>query len=214
MPVEAARSAAACVITVVTRPVRAAAGVFAPGHLGELIQIVPFEMVDAVLAEAGGIQRRVRALPSRVVVYVLLAGALFAELGYRQVWARLTAGLPEPGVAPSSSALAQARRRVGAAPLKALFELLRGPAAVAVAGGGVRWRGLLVCGIDGTIISVPDSPANLAAYRRQSGSAFAMLRLVTVVACGTAASSARCSAAPLMARPPTPPGSSAPWVSR
>ena len=30
-------------------------GVFAPGHLGELIQIVPFEMVDAVLAERGAV---------------------------------------------------------------------------------------------------------------------------------------------------------------
>jgi len=140
-------------------------------------------MVDAVLAEAGGMQRRVRALPSRVVVYVLLAGALFAGLGYRQVWSRLVAGLPGPSVVPSSSALAQARRRVGTAPLKALFELLRGPAASV--GGGVRWRGLLVCAIDGTIISVPDSAANLAAYPRQSGSAFAMLRLVAVVACGT-----------------------------
>ncbi len=26
-------------------------GVFAPGHLGELTQIVPFEMVDTVLAQ-------------------------------------------------------------------------------------------------------------------------------------------------------------------
>lgn len=156
---------------------------FAPGHLGELTQVVPFEMVDAVLAEAGGLQRRVRVLPSRVVVYVVLAGALFAELGYRQVRARLVAGLPGPGVVPSSAALAQARRRVGAAPLKALLELLRGPAACV--GGGVRWRGLLVCAIDGTIISVPDSAANLAAYPRQSGSAFAMLRLVALVSCGT-----------------------------
>jgi hypothetical protein len=44
--------------------------------------IVPFEMVDAVLAEAGGMQQRVRMLPSRVVVYLLLAAGLFAELGY------------------------------------------------------------------------------------------------------------------------------------
>lgn len=61
--------------------------------LGELTQIVPFEMVDAVLAENGGTQRRLRLLPSRVVVYLLLAEGLFAEMGYRQVWARLSAGL-------------------------------------------------------------------------------------------------------------------------
>jgi len=119
-----------------------AAGRFAPGHLGELTQQVPFEMVDEALASTGRMQARVRDLPSRVVVYLLLAGALFAEAGYRQVWARLVAGLGGLPVAmPTSSALAQARRRVGAAPLQALFGLLAGPAA-----GAARWRGLLVCG--------------------------------------------------------------------
>lgn len=161
------------------------AGVFAPGHLGELTQQVPFEMVDEVLAQTRAVQRRVRLLPSRVVVYLLLAGALFAELGYVQVWGRLTAGLggSQPVPAPSGSALAQARRRLGVAPLKALFELLRGPAVTL--GGGVRWRGLLVCAVDGTVMSVADSPANRVAYPGQSGSAFPMLRLVAVVACGT-----------------------------
>ena len=93
-----------------------AAGPFAPGHVGELTRIVPFEMVDAVLAETGTVQRRVRDLPSRVVVYLLLAAALFADLGYRQVWARMIAGLGGLSVAvPTAGALAQARRRLGVA---------------------------------------------------------------------------------------------------
>jgi len=89
-----------------------------------------------------------------------------------------------PVAMPSSSALAQARRRVGAAPLAALFRLLAGPAA-----GSARWRKLLVCAIDGTTLFVPDSPANLTRFDRQSGgngpSGFPMLRLMAVVACGT-----------------------------
>lgn len=170
---------------VITRAVTVAGGRFAPGHLGELTRIVPFEMVDHVLVETGKVQARVRDLPSRVVVYLLLAGGLFTELGYRQVWARLVAGLDGPAVAmPTSSGLAQARRRVGTAPLRALFALLAGPAA-----GAARWRGLLVCALDGTTVSVPDSPANLAAYGRQTGShggsGYPLLRLVAVVACGT-----------------------------
>ena len=40
-------------------------GVFAPGQLVELTQIVPFEMVDGVLAECGATQRRLRKLPAR-----------------------------------------------------------------------------------------------------------------------------------------------------
>jgi hypothetical protein len=169
--------------------VRVAAGPFAPGHLGELTQQVPFEMIDAVLAQTRCLQRRVRDLPSRVVVYLLLAGCLFAELGYRQVWQRLVAGLDGLPVAdPSETALTKARRRVGPQPLRALFDLLRGPAASMA--GQVRWRGLLVCAIDGSILFAADSAANLARFSKQrggrtGGSSYPMLRLVTVMACGT-----------------------------
>ena len=143
---------------VITRKITVAAGVFAPGHLGELTQIVPFEMVDQALAATGTTQARVRVLPSRVVVYLLLAGCLFAELGYRQVWHKLTAGLGKLPVAnPSDNALWQARARLGAAPLRWLFDLLRGPA-TAITAGPVRWCGLLVCAIDGTTMSHPGQP--------------------------------------------------------
>lgn len=144
-------------------------------------------MVDAVLAETRSVQARVRDLPSRVVVYLLLAAGLFAELGYRQVWARLVAGLDGLAVAsPTSSALAQSRRRVGVAPLAALFRLLAGAPV-----GAPRWRGLLLCAVDGTTMVVADTAANLAGYGRQAGthggSGYPMLRLVAVVACGTRA---------------------------
>jgi hypothetical protein len=53
----------------------------------------------------------------------------------------------------------------------------------------VRWGGLLVCAIDGTAMSIPDSPRNLAAYSKQpgnhGGSGYPLLRLVALVACGT-----------------------------
>jgi Insertion element 4 transposase N-terminal/Transposase DDE domain len=173
----------------ITRTVRVAAGRFAPGHLGELTQQVPFEMVDAVLAETRTGQRRIRALPARVVVYLLLAGCLFAELGYRQVWLRMVAGLDGlPLADPTEAALTKARRRLGPAPLRALFDLLRGPAATTA--GPVRWRGLLVCAVDGTIISVADSPASLTVFVKQrggpcGGGSYPTLRLLTVLACGT-----------------------------
>ncbi|MDZ7883430.1 MAG: IS4 family transposase [Mycobacterium sp.] len=161
-------------------------GPFGPGHLGELTRIVSHDLVDAALENTGRVQRRVRVLPSRVVVYLLLAGALFAEVGYRGVWAHLIAGLDSATVAtPGSSALSQAMRRVGVAPLRELFSLLAGPAA-----GAIRWRGLLVCAIDGTSMFVPNSAANAAEFGRQTGrpdaeSGYPMLRLLTVVACGT-----------------------------
>ncbi|MGO4618349.1 IS4 family transposase, partial [Nocardia sp. 2TAF39] len=170
---------------VINKQVVVAAGVFAPGHLGELTRIVPFEMVDAALESARAAQVRVRELPSRVVVYLLLAAGLFPDIGYSGVWAKLCSGLRGLAVAaPGSSALTQARRRIGAAPLRELFALLAGPAA-----GAARWRGLLVCAIDGTSMFVPDTAANLSIYHRQTGgngdSGYPMLRLVAVVACGT-----------------------------
>jgi hypothetical protein len=163
-------------------------GVFAAGHLGELTQQVPFEMVDAVLAETGTVQSRVRALPSRVVVDLLLAAWLFADLGYVQVWHRLVAGLDSMQLpSPTAEALTKARRRVGGKPLQALFDLLRGPAATTAA--GVRWRGLLVCAIDGTTMSVADTPANLGVFTKQAGhhggSGYPLLRMLALVACGT-----------------------------
>jgi hypothetical protein len=54
-------------------------------------------MVDDVLAATGRTQARIRDLPSRVVVYLLLTAGLFGELGYRQLWARLVAGLVRAG---------------------------------------------------------------------------------------------------------------------
>jgi hypothetical protein len=146
-------------------------------------------MVDDALARTARLQRRVRVLPARVVVYLLLAGALFTELGYAQVWRRLIAGLQGVGVVtPTASALRQARQRLGPAPLRALFDLLRGPAATA-ATAQVSWRGRLLCAIDGTTMSVPDSPANLARYVRQrglhGGSGYPLMRLTALVSCGT-----------------------------
>ena len=172
--------------SVISRAVTVAGGRFAPGHLGELTQQVPFEMVDAVLEQTCRAQRRVRDLPARVVVYLLLAGCLFAELGYVQVWGRLTAGLAGlPAACPTASAMTQARIRLGPGPMRELFGLLRGPAPAAA-----RWRGLLVCAIDGTYLTVADSKANLAVYAKQrggatGGSSYPLLRMLALVSCGT-----------------------------
>ena len=173
----------------VLREVIVAEDRFAPGHLGELTQIVPFEMVDAALEATGTVQQRVRDLPSRVVVYLLLAATLFVECGYRQVWARMVAGLDGlPVAAPSPAGLAAARRRIGPAPLAELFDLLRGPAA-GLTGKGVWWRGRLVAAIDGTTLCCPDTPANLAVYCKggghHGGTGYPMVRLLALVACGT-----------------------------
>jgi transposase IS4-like protein len=124
------QSAIDSAVTAITTTITVAAGVFAPGHLGELTRIVPFELADGVLESTGTRERRLRALPSRVGLYFVLALCLFPGTGYLGVWAELTAALGGLGWAvPSPRALRDLRRRLGAAPLRALFEALAGPAA-------------------------------------------------------------------------------------
>jgi transposase IS4-like protein len=80
-----------CLVTV-------AAGVFAPGHLGELTWYLPFELVDDVLDRTGAVQYRMRMLPSRVGMYFVLAMTLFPGIGYLRVWDKMTAALEDLGL--------------------------------------------------------------------------------------------------------------------
>ncbi len=165
-----------------------APGVFAPGHLGELTRVVPFDMVDAALEAAGGKERRVQRLPSRVVIYLLLAGVLFADQGWKQVFSRLGTGLPAPVQSPSASALSEAMRRVGSAPVRELFSLVKGPA-VTGAQHTTRFAGRLVVAIDGTQLAVADTEANRSRYPKpRSGpngeAGYPMIRLVAILTAG------------------------------
>jgi Insertion element 4 transposase N-terminal/Transposase DDE domain len=177
--------------SVITRTVTAAGGVFAPGHLGELTQLVDFALVDAVLEETGRREKRLRLLPSRVVVYFVLALALFERASYRAAWTAMTsclAGLPL--VRPATSSLSRARRRVGAAPLKRLFATLAGPVG-ARGRPGVFWRGWRCVAVDGTHLHVPDDPKVTWRYPKRVGEVrefgYPLLRLTALVECGTRA---------------------------
>jgi hypothetical protein len=180
----------------ITRTIETAAGVHAPGHLGELTQIVDFALVDAVLEETGARERRVRLLPARVVVYFTLALALLEHCSYRAVWGKLTATLgPLALVCPAVSSLARARRRVGTAPLRRLFETLAGP--VADRGqAGAFYRGLRTVALDGTHLHAPDDEQVIWRYPKRSGEqlefGYPLLRLLAVVECGTRAVLAAC----------------------
>jgi Insertion element 4 transposase N-terminal/Transposase DDE domain len=177
--------------SVITRTVRAAPGVFGPGHLGELTQTIDFALVDAVLEETGTRERRLRLLPSRVVVYFVLALALFERCSYRAVWGKLTAGLGGLCLArPAASSLCRARRRIGAEPLRRLFETLAGP--VGLPGqAGVFYRGLRTVAVDGTHLHAPDDPALTWRYPKRAGErlefGYPLLRLLALIECGTRA---------------------------
>jgi hypothetical protein len=71
--------------------------------------------------------------------------------------------------------------------MRALFDMLRGPAATTAR--QVRWRGLLLTVIDGTTLVVADSPANTGRYTRHrctnGSSGYPQLRLSALLTCGT-----------------------------
>ena len=174
----------------VSRPVTVAAGVFAPGHLGELTRYLPFELIDDVLEMTGAVQKRMRMLPSRVGVYFLLAMTLFPGLGYPRVWEKLTAALDGLGLPrPSEKALRDLRRRIGAAPVKALFETIAVPLARPWT-PGVAYRGLRTVAFDGlNSVKVPDSDRNRSWLGKMKGrlglAGYPTLRVVALVETGT-----------------------------
>lgn len=95
--------------------------------IGVLTRTYPPALVDRVLAECGRVERRHRLLPARLVVYYVLALALFAGWPTRRscaAWSRAAGSVVvaqprEPWRTwrvPAKSALVQARARLGAAP--------------------------------------------------------------------------------------------------
>lgn len=119
----------------------------------------------------------------------MLAGVLFADLGWRQVYNRLTASQAQPPTPPAASSISQAMRRVGPAPLHHLFDLLAGPATTRDQTID-RFAGRLVVAVDGTQVPVADTDANRkvipkprAGNNGQAG--YPMIRIVALIATGT-----------------------------
>ncbi len=135
-------------------------------------------------------QRRLRSLPSRAGVYFVLALGMFPQLGYLRVWGKLTAGLSGLGLPrPSEKALRDLRRRIGPAPLKALFEIVAGPLGQPRT-PGVRFGGLRTVAFDGcNSVHIPGTNRSwIGKIRYRVGLAgYPTLRLITLAETGTRA---------------------------
>ncbi|MGH8899460.1 MAG: IS4 family transposase [Egibacteraceae bacterium] len=161
-----------------------------------LTRAYPPELIDEVVAAHGRREQRHRLLPARVVVYYVLALALFSEQTYEEVARLLNEGLAwaghsqAPWRAPSKSAIAQGRARLGAGPLKALFDWAASPLATetTMQTWYRRWR---LMALNRTIFDVVGTPANVAAFGRpgggyeQTSGASPQVRLVGLAEAGT-----------------------------
>lgn len=161
-----------------------------------LAAFVPRDAVDDAVAAAGKQARRSDGkLPPHVVMYLVMALALFADDDYEEVAARLTETLTSWGCwddswsVPASGGITQARQRLGYEPVKALFSEVAAPVAEELAAGAFLgdWR---LMAIDGFEWDAPGTPQNTAASGLPGASggdrpAFPKVRVVTVSECAS-----------------------------
>jgi hypothetical protein len=162
--------------------------------LGVLSAAFSRDLIEEVIAATGKREKRSRLLPAHVMVRYVIALGLFFGQAYEEVMRQMTGCLLSLGSwdqewkVPSTSAITQARQRLGAGPLKELFHR----AAVPVAGLGTTgaWlRGRRLMALDGTSFDVPDTAGNAAAFHKMGSgpkeSAFPELQVVSLSECGT-----------------------------
>lgn len=162
--------------------------------LGVLADVLPRDLIEEVLNETGKREQRSRLLPAHVVVRFCQAMCLFFDDDYEEVVRKLVGSLrdmrswSDSWRVPSASAISQARARLGADPMRELFERV----AVPVAGRGTKgaWlRSRRLAAVDGFVLDVPDTPSNVEEFGlSQIGarrSSYPQVRVVGLGECGS-----------------------------
>jgi len=162
--------------------------------LGVLTQAFPAAAISAALAKTGTASVRQRGLPAPVVVYYVMALALFMHSSYVEVLRCLLEGiqwLRDPGSRVrivGKSGISQARTRLGSEPLRQLHDQLVKPVAVAET-RGAWFRCWRLVSLDGSSLDVADNQANEKAFERPGSSrghtAYPQIRFVSLVENGT-----------------------------
>lgn len=162
--------------------------------LGVLTTTFPLSQVRAVLAAQKKTSRRQRDLPAHVVVYYVIALALFMQVSYREVLRCLLEGLVwllGPGQTvkiTGKSGISQARSRLGWEVMQQLHDEVVKPLAVETTKGAWyrRWR---LVTLDGSTLDVADERENEQAFGRpgasRGASAYPQMRFVSLVENGT-----------------------------
>ncbi|MGH9693478.1 MAG: IS4 family transposase [Bryobacteraceae bacterium] len=162
--------------------------------LGVIAKFFPLEKVRGVLEKTGRASVRERDLPAHVVVYYVIALALYMRSSYREVLRCLLEGvqwLMDPSAAvkvAGKSGISQARSRLGMEPVKALYEAVVVPMAERRT-KGAWYRGWRLVSLDGSTLDVADTAENEEAFGRpgasRGSSAFPKLRFVGLLENGT-----------------------------
>lgn len=162
--------------------------------LGVIARFFPAGKVRDVLKETDRASVRERDLPAHVVVYYVIALALYMRSSYREVLRCLLEGvqwLLDPSAkvkVAGKSGISQARSRLGAEPVKKLYDAVVAP----IAGKrtkGAWYRQWRLVSLDGSTLDVADTAENEKAFGRPGASrgcsAFPKIRFVALLENGT-----------------------------
>jgi len=162
-----------------------------PEHFEQFAAALEPAWIQQALSATGTATVRRRKLPAEQAVWLVIGMGLFRDRSIAAVAQHLRLVLPEstakqPAGALTSSALVQARQRLGVEPLSELFRQSAEHWAFRAA-DAQRWRGLAVYGVDGSTLRIADTPENDSSFGRPGssrggGAAYPQLRLVTVMA--------------------------------
>jgi hypothetical protein len=162
--------------------------------LGVITSAFPEKAIRTALAETGRSSVRERELPAQVVMYYVIAQALFMQVSQREVLRCLLAGVrwlfgPQvPQKVTGKSGISQARSRLGWEPVKQLHDAVVKPIAVRKT-RGAWYRNWQLVSLDGSTLDVADTKENRAAFGRPGASrgrsAYPQIRFVSLVENGT-----------------------------
>ena len=162
--------------------------------LGVITKTFPLSSIGPVLSNTGKSSIRQRDLPAQVVVYYVIALALYMQSSYREVLRCLLEAVqwlrdPSLGVrVAGKSGISQARTRLGWEPLRQLHDELVKPVAVRST-QGAWYRSWRLVSLDGSTFDVADEKANEDAFSRpgasRGSSAYPQIRFVSLVENGT-----------------------------
>ena len=162
--------------------------------LGVITNSFPVDVIGAALKSTGRSSIRQRDLPAHVVVYYVIALALYMHSSYREVLRCLLEGIEwllGPGStvkAAGKSGISQARTRLGWEPLQVIHDEVVKPIAIEST-KGAWYRGWHLVSLDGSTLDVADQKENETVFGRPAASrgksAFPQLRFVSLVENGT-----------------------------
>jgi hypothetical protein len=151
-----------------------------------LQHLVPPQRLESLLRRTARKEKRRRRLPASSVVWLVVAMTLFAHLSIPKAFRALHPSPDRPE--PDDSAFTKARARLGVLPMRLLFDELSARLAPASL-PGVCYRHWRLMGLDGSVFDLPDTPANVAVFGRQSNQrspyAFPQLRVLALCELGT-----------------------------